>query len=877
MHDRTFSGRLAIAAIAAFVVIVLGAILPWPTAPPVSSADIPKDRTAIDAQPAIPQTLAGRRAQVDSTYRTLRGPLPPAPSGNGFEVIYGADNRKDIYAVTDLDAIAVAHAVCAVVDRSEITDNGDGTYTLATVPWTTQSGLPLCAGERFVGQLQLGFCTGFLVGPDLLATAGHCVSAADCAATAFVFGFEQIDSTTAPATVVSADNVYFCSGVVNRVLSGDYDHCILQLDRPVVGRDPLTIRRTGSVTNGDPLVVVGHGIVLPTKAADGANVQNDNGAIPWFQANLDTYGGNSGSPVVNTDTWTVEGILVRGAPDFVNGGGCMRSNVVPNSGNPGTGLPFEEVSKTITFAASVPPLISSRGTIKLDRTYYRCSDSAKLELADLDLTGAGSHSIVVATSTGDTEIVALTETSPASGAFLGVVVLATGASLLGNDTIEVVHTNTLTAVYSDADDGTGNPATAVDSAVIDCQPPAITNVTVPVVGGTSATVAFDTDEPAASAAHYGTACTQLLQSRTGPGGTTSHQLALTGLTPQTPYFFAVGATDRAGNVAADDNGGACFTFATTSQPDYFTELFDNSDDDLDNKTITFRPDGTNDFYAACTEPALAFPIDPAGGTTLSLGDDAFVAVDLADGAHVSLYGVAYTKLYVGSNGYITFGSGDNDYTESFADHFGRPRISALFDDLAPNQGGTVSYRQLTDRMAVTFAGIPEYGTGDANDFQIAMFFDGRIAVTYLAIAATDGLAGLSAGSGLPPDFMESDLSAYGPCACPDTDADGVCDSVDNCPYFANPGQVGCPFHGDPKPDGVLNVYDVVLTVDVAFRNGGAIIDSTCPHAPAGRTDVDCNGLTNVIDLVRIIDVAFRGAPRNFCNPCACHPYPTGCP
>ena len=53
------------------------------------------------------------------------------------------------------------------------------------------------------------------------------------------------------------------------------------------------------------------------------------------------------------------------------------------------------------------------------------------------------------------------------------------------------------------------------------------------------------------------------------------------------------------------------------------------------------------------------------------------------GAQVSLYGQTYSTFYVGSNGYITFTAGDTDYTESLSDHFGEPRISALFDDLNP--------------------------------------------------------------------------------------------------------------------------------------------------------------------------------------------------
>ncbi len=52
---------------------------------------------------------------------------------------------------------------------------------------------------------------------------------------------------------------------------------------------------------------------------------------PWLIANLDTYGGNSGSAVFNADG-LVEDILVRGARDYVLDvvNGCFRSNRIAN-------------------------------------------------------------------------------------------------------------------------------------------------------------------------------------------------------------------------------------------------------------------------------------------------------------------------------------------------------------------------------------------------------------------------------------------------------------------------------------------------------------------------------------------------------------------
>jgi S1-C subfamily serine protease len=79
---------------------------------------------------------------------------------------------------------------------------------------------------------------------------------------------------------------------------------------------------------GTKLFVIGHPTGLPQKIADGASVKIANavsyidpiGSIirkaNFFTANLDTYAGNSGSPVFNKRTGKVEGILVQGAEDF---------------------------------------------------------------------------------------------------------------------------------------------------------------------------------------------------------------------------------------------------------------------------------------------------------------------------------------------------------------------------------------------------------------------------------------------------------------------------------------------------------------------------------------------------------------------------------
>jgi Zn-dependent metalloprotease len=202
------------------------------------------------------------------------------------------------------------------------------------------------------------------------------------------------------------------------------------------------------------------------------------------------------------------------------------------------------------------------------------------------------------------------------------------------------------------------------------------------------------------------------------------------------------------------------------QPDYFAEIFEEADNDLEFQTWTFTPDGSAGYYAVCREAATRFPTDPAEGESLFLTDDSFATILLAGTHTVSLYGRRTNIFFVGSNGYITFGSPDFSYHETVAGHFARPRVAGCFDDLNPASGGEVSWRQTSDRVAVTFCNVREHGSSATVSFQIELYFDGTIRLTCLAIGVTDGLTGLSAGMGVPAGFVESDFAAYRSCPRP---------------------------------------------------------------------------------------------------------------
>ena len=86
------------------------------------------------------------------------------------------------------------------------------------------------------------------------------------------------------------------------------------------------------------------------------------------------------------------------------------------------------------------------------------------------------------------------------------------------------------------------------------------------------------------------------------------------------------------------------------------------------------------------------------------------------------------------------------------------RISGLFEDLNPSAEGQVSWKQLADRVVVTWEDVPAYSSSGSNTFQVAMFYDGKIQVSWLGIVVENCIVGLSDGLGVPGYFEEVDFS-----------------------------------------------------------------------------------------------------------------------
>jgi V8-like Glu-specific endopeptidase len=298
--------------------------------------------------------------------------------------IYGDDNRLEYFQAAQ-DMKTLSDSVVSFWKSPSVEMTG-GNAVLKTMNFGDR--LNLCPEEKFREQPIGAFCSGSLVGEDIVMTAGHCVKTeADCQNIKVAFGYAVKAEGSAAVTTLPASEVYSCSKIIKRFLGGEpgsanptgqslgADYALIRLDRKVTGHKPLPVNRAANLKKGEGIFVIGHPVGLPLKVAAGATVR-DFSKQGYFVADLDTFGGNSGSPVFNTKTKKIEGILVRGDTDFVDSpAGCTTMATYEQTGGRG-----EDVTKISVLSASIPKLAGEKSTE--DLLEVRDMDSSAISAGD---------------------------------------------------------------------------------------------------------------------------------------------------------------------------------------------------------------------------------------------------------------------------------------------------------------------------------------------------------------------------------------------------------------------------------------------------------------------------------------------------------------
>jgi V8-like Glu-specific endopeptidase len=257
-------------------------------------------------------------------------------------VVYGDDDRRDVYDHPDPALRTLAQQSIVALMRSDVVNDSDAanvTFTGAPLRETAN----LCAGQRFADDPTAAHCSGTLLDGDLVLTAGHCFTdpgsdagaeASTCQNTRFVFKYYR-DAAGRLATVTAAD-VFACAEVITRVLRTQadgrvLDYAVVRLDRSAAPRfTPAQVSlRSAPSRVGQPVAVIGFGSGIPAKIDSGGAVTDLRTGNDYFEMNTDTFQGNSGSGVFDAQSRELIGLLVRGATDYVAMGACQIVNRCP--------------------------------------------------------------------------------------------------------------------------------------------------------------------------------------------------------------------------------------------------------------------------------------------------------------------------------------------------------------------------------------------------------------------------------------------------------------------------------------------------------------------------------------------------------------------
>ena len=272
-----------------------------------------------------------------SNYRpglwTILAIVLMAAPNTGWGQTGSLNNWVEACSVTDPDLLQLLDNEALLVGTYALTNNWNGTYALAHVPYTSPgwntSNMVLCPSSKFYGQPEvdgLPFRSAVQVGPDLVLTAYHAStigSPTDPLLLAAVFGLHYVNSggnCVAPDfDHIPAANVFFVREVVadgqNGATDPVADFLLLRLDCNANGTYPR-IRRSGQgrgenlpAYGGDRITSIGHPERLATKV--------DLGGTLYAYSNGSTYtgpqvknshlvDGNSGGMIYNRDERFIE-------------------------------------------------------------------------------------------------------------------------------------------------------------------------------------------------------------------------------------------------------------------------------------------------------------------------------------------------------------------------------------------------------------------------------------------------------------------------------------------------------------------------------------------------------------------------------------------
>lgn len=227
--------------------------------------------------------------------------------GNGAHAtIFGEDDRSSTTInsskLSAMEAKA-SNAVAVMIKKERLADF-----------MSVEEKSNLCPEQRFAKQNSIGECSAFLVAPDLMMTAGHCLFIEDynhnniCDKVTFAFDYED--------GVSNITDTVECESVVDVLYDPEEggDYAILKLKKTVEHRPYLKLKTSSTI--GSEVFSIGTPLGMPKKIARNGFVKTSRSRE--LEYDLDLFGGNSGSPIIEKSSGKVIGVHVYGGAFALN-------------------------------------------------------------------------------------------------------------------------------------------------------------------------------------------------------------------------------------------------------------------------------------------------------------------------------------------------------------------------------------------------------------------------------------------------------------------------------------------------------------------------------------------------------------------------------
>lgn len=211
-----------------------------------------------------------------------------------------------------------SNSVALIVEKEKVSQVSKEIYTV-DISQTLGKTYNLCAGQAFYEQPIVGTGTAFIFSEKSMMTAKH-VFERDVKDYVVVFGYNIVQNNGVVEVFFDKNNLYYPTKILHS--ADELDVVEFEVDRNF-DRKALEYENSLKALKAasNEIYMIGHPCGLPMKVALNATIEK-NPHQQYFYTTLDSYQGNSGSPVFNFYTHKVIGVLVSGDKDYKFNGSC---------------------------------------------------------------------------------------------------------------------------------------------------------------------------------------------------------------------------------------------------------------------------------------------------------------------------------------------------------------------------------------------------------------------------------------------------------------------------------------------------------------------------------------------------------------------------